>query len=404
MSFLRNLLDIRDIKGPEFYKDFESENKQLYELEELHSKVKSEKRNVIKRDITYLKIGLEGERAVSYELKNSFIPMICLHDIRIENAGYIAQMDYILITEYYIMVLETKKLNGDIVINEAGEFIRKFKTKEGRVYKQEGMYSPISQNERHIRILDNFLKANKIIRRIPMYSAVVVANPKAIINRNKAPYAIKNGIYKHDQITTILKKHILKSNKDEKIMESQMIKIANFLLESNKEISYDYNAKYGLTDEDFTELKNSEEVEGHNVLEEEVIEYNAIEEKVIKEIHIEDKEAKEGKEGKDVIEEVIKDIESELNADDQKEKEKVKEVDQDKELYEVIRQYRYTKAKEEGNKPYFIFSNKTLESLVEVKPRSKSELIKIQGFGLVKVDTYGDDIVGIIQSWSNENS
>lgn len=401
MSFLRNLLDIRDIKGPEFYKDFESENKQLYELEELHSKVKSEKRNVIKRDITYLKIGLEGERAVSYELKNSFIPMICLHDIRIENAGYIAQMDYILITEYYIMVLETKKLNGDIVINEAGEFIRKFKTKEGRVYKQEGMYSPISQNERHIRILDNFLKANKIIRRIPMYSAVVVANPKAIINRNKAPYAIKNGIYKHDQITTILKKHILKSNKDEKIMESQMIKIANFLLESNKEISYDYNAKYGLTDEDFTELKNSEEVEGHNVLEEEVIEYNAIEEKVIKEIHIEDKEAKEGK---DVIEEVIKDIESELNADDQKEKEIVKEVDQDKELYEVMRQYRYTKAKEEGNKPYFIFSNKTLESLVEVKPRSKSELIKIQGFGPVKVDTYGDDIVGIIQSWSNENS
>lgn len=404
MSFLRNLLDIRDIKGPEFYKDFESENKQLYELEELHSKVKSEKRNVIKRDITYLKIGLEGERAVSYELKNSFIPMICLHDIRIENAGYIAQMDYILITEYYIMVLETKKLNGDIVINEAGEFIRKFKTKEGRVYKQEGMYSPISQNERHIRILDNFLKANKIIRRIPMYSAVVVANPKAIINRNKAPYAIKNGIYKHDQITTILKKHILKSNKDEKIMESQMIKIANFLLESNKEISYDYNAKYGLTDEDFTELKNSEEVEGHNVLEEEVIEYNAIEEKVIKEIHIEDKEAKEGKEGKDVIEEVIKDIESELNADDQKEKEIVKEVDQDKELYEVMRQYRYTKAKEEGNKPYFIFSNKTLESLVEVKPRSKSELIKIQGFGPVKVDTYGDDIVGIIQSWSNESS
>ena len=44
MSFIKNLLDIREIKGPEFYKDFESENKQLYDLEELFSRVKSEKR------------------------------------------------------------------------------------------------------------------------------------------------------------------------------------------------------------------------------------------------------------------------------------------------------------------------------------------------------------------------
>ena len=33
MSFLKNLLDIREIKGPEFYKDFESENKQLYKYQ-----------------------------------------------------------------------------------------------------------------------------------------------------------------------------------------------------------------------------------------------------------------------------------------------------------------------------------------------------------------------------------
>lgn len=261
MSFIKNLLDIREIKGPEFYKDFESENKQLYDLEELFSRVKSEKRKKIQRDIINLKIGLEGERAVSYELKNSFIPMICLHDIRIENAGYVAQMDYILITEYFIMVLETKKLNGDIVINEAGEFIRRFKTKEGKVFKQEGMYSPIAQNERHIRILENFLKGNGIIKRVPIYSTVIIANPKAIINRSKAPYAIKNGIYKYDQITTMLKKKLSKCQKDGKMFESHMVKIAEFLLENNKEITFDYNAKYGLTEEDFKDATVEENVE-----------------------------------------------------------------------------------------------------------------------------------------------
>ena len=353
MSFLKNLLDIREIKGPEFYKDFESENKQLYDLEDLYSRVKSDKRKQIKRDITNLKIGLEGERSVSYELKNSFIPMICLHDIRIENVGYVAQMDYILITEYFIMVLETKKLNGDIVINEAGEFIRRFKTKDGRIFKQEGMYSPISQNERHVRILENFLKSNGLIKRMPIYSTVVMANPKAIINRNKAPYAIKNEIYKYDQLTSVLKKKISECEKSGKIFESQMIKIANFLLTNNKEVTYDYKAKYGLTDEDFEE--NVEET---------------------------------------IIEEIAENKVDELVKEEVVASEKV--IDDSSELYEEIKKYRYNKSKEEGKKAYLLFNNNTLDLLVKERPKTKEELLKIQGFGPVKVEQYGDDLLSII--------
>lgn len=370
MSFLKNLLDIREIKGPEFYKDFESENKQLYDLEELFSRVKSEKRKKIQRDIINLKIGLEGERAVSYELKNSFIPMICLHDIRIENAGYVAQMDYILITEYFIMVLETKKLNGDIVINEAGEFIRRFKTKEGKVFKQEGMYSPIAQNERHIRILENFLKGNGIIKRVPIYSTVIIANPKAIINRSKAPYAIKNGIYKYDQITNMLKKKISKCQKDGKMFESHMVKIAEFLLENNKEITFDYNAKYGLTEEDFKDATVEENVEV-SVQEEACVE-EAVENEQV------------------AVTEVV---------EEEKAEENIKNNDND--LCEEIRKYRYNKSKEEGNKPYFLFNNNTLDLLVKEKPRTKEELLKIQGLGQVKVDKYGDELLNIINKYVN---
>jgi hypothetical protein len=56
---------------------------------------------------------------VYFELKNSFIPMLCLHDIRLEYNDYIAQFDFILITCKFIYVLETKKLNGDIEITFA---------------------------------------------------------------------------------------------------------------------------------------------------------------------------------------------------------------------------------------------------------------------------------------------
>ncbi|MGL5152425.1 MAG: NERD domain-containing protein, partial [Clostridium sp.] len=321
MAFLKDFLNIRDIKGPEFYKDFEAENKQLYDLEELYSRVKSDKRDIIKRDINNLKIGLEGERAVSYELKNSFIPMICLHDIRIENAGYVAQMDYILITKSFIMVLETKKLNGDIVINEAGEFIRRYKTKDGRVYKQEGMYSPIAQNERHVRILENYLKGNGIIKNIPIYSAVVIANPKGIINRSKAPKDIKNGIFKYDQITNMINDYLKRCKNDGEIFEGKMIKIANFLMESNSEITYDYNGKYGLTEEDF------------GIVLEEGVE------------PIEEEKAP-------VVEDGVIPCEE--------------KQDSSVGLYDELKKFRSSRAFDEKVKAYFIFNNATLDELVSI--------------------------------------
>ena len=230
------------------------------------------------------------------------------------------------------------------------------------------MYSPIAQNERHIRILENFLKGNGIIKRVPIYSTVIIANPKAIINRSKAPYAIKNGIYKYDQITTMLKKKLSKCQKDGKMFESHMVKIAEFLLENNKEITFDYNAKYGLTEEDFKEATVEENVEV-SVQEEACVEEVAENEQVAV---------------TEVVEEEKTEDQVEDNAGD---------------LYEEIRKYRYNKSKEEGNKPYFLFNNNTLDLLVKERPRTKEELLKIQGFGQVKVDKYGEDILAIIHKF-----
>ena len=75
--------------------------------------------------------------------------------------------------------------------------------------------------------------------------------------------------------------------------------------------------------------------------------------------------------------------------------------DNTNDLYEEIRKYRYNKAKEEGNKPYFLFNNNTLDLLVKERPRTKEELLKIQGFGQVKVDKYGDDLLNIINKYVN---
>src|SRR5690606_31351525 len=107
-------------------------------------------------------------------------------------------------TKNSILLFETKKLNGDIEINRDGDFIRLFKNKYGKIYKREGIYRPISQNERHVRILEKILKEKKLIRRMPIKSYVIIANPKTIINKNRCPKNIEQNIYKYDQIVRSL--------------------------------------------------------------------------------------------------------------------------------------------------------------------------------------------------------
>ncbi len=83
--------------------------------------------------------------------------------------------------------------------------------------------------------------------------------------------------------------------------------------------------------------------------------------------------------------------------EEEKAEENIKNNDND--LYEEIRKYRYNKSKEEGNKPYFLFNNNTLDLLVKERPRTKEELLKIQCFGQVKVDKYGKELLEIINKF-----
>lgn len=86
MSLLNKLFgQKRTIQSPTFIKDFIKENHQLQTLSELYNKIiDGEQKDNIERDIKLLKYGIDGENNVYFELKNSFLPILCLHDIRLE--------------------------------------------------------------------------------------------------------------------------------------------------------------------------------------------------------------------------------------------------------------------------------------------------------------------------------
>jgi len=341
----------RKIDEPIFIKDYEDSSKTINELEEIYQSIKDDDiRKKIEMDILFIKAGDQGERNVYYELKNSFLPMLVLHNVVIQYDDYKAQMDYILITKKFICILETKKLNGHITINSDGDFIRSFTDSKGKVYKKEGMYSPISQNQRHVRILKNLLLREKVIRKTPIISLVVIANPKSIINMKYAKKQVKRQIVKYDQLTSKLKGMINHYN-DIDLATRTMYNMASENTFINK---YKEHIENSETDADKNIVESNEQAIGNTE--------------------------------KETIENVK---EASVSYSDKK------DIDT---LRKLLVEFRLEQSRKEKIKAYYIFNNNQMEDILSKMPKTTDELLECQGFGPVKVKKYGDVILRILRS------
>ena len=321
-----------NLKDPKFIKEFNEEKEQIKELEKLLEIAPEDIKGRIELDKKLLSYGIIGEKNIAYELENSHMPILILHDLYLEYEGLTAQIDYIIIDSRFLLVVECKNMVGEIDITNDGDFIRKFKGFNGKVYRREGMYSPISQNERHVELVKKIIlkeypnkRAIDFIKHI-----VVVANPKTIINKKYAKKEIKNSIIKHDQLVHTMRKYHEENTDGAWCGEEDMYNLAEAILRYNTEYKVDYIKKYNL------ELK-------------------------------------------DEVDSVEEDTEKDS-------------------LYEKLKVYRLNKSREEGVKPYIIYSNKQLEEIVDKMPKNIEELLSIKGFGQVKCEKYGDDIITIINN------
>ena len=202
------------LKEPVFLKDDNLAEKQLEELKKLAKKCSGELKEQIEQEAKLLEAGIYGENTIKFELQNSHIPMYVLHDLFLEHNGLTAQIDYLIITRKIIFVLECKNLYGNIEINSNGDFIRSFSY--GKYNKKEGLYSPITQNKRHLDLMKeirsgeitgflakkNFEKNFDSVYR----SIVVLSNPKTVLNARYAKKDIKNQVIRADQLIEYINK------------------------------------------------------------------------------------------------------------------------------------------------------------------------------------------------------
>ena len=355
------------LNKPFFYK---RESDAIQQLEILTSFYKTAPQNVkaqVEKDIKYLTYGIQGEKKVAFELENSYLPIIVLQDLHIEYEGLSIQIDYMVITKIFALIIECKNLYGNIEVSSSGEFVR-----HKGYNAKEAMYSPITQNARHMDMIKKIKmdkQSNFLLRAFAdkffysMYKSVVVlANPTSHVDTEKASKDVQNQIIRCDQLIGHIKK-LLKESNMEASSDKDMFDWADSFLRLHTPNTTNYLKKYGVADETAKMCEPIQDTSIEIELAVEPVSVIDLEKATV---------SKSNSKGNINIE--------------------------DTPIYKSLKQYRYNTSKAEDVKPYFLFNNAQMEAVISAMPSTLEDLKRISGFGDVKCQKYGAAILEIVRA------
>ncbi|MEH7235839.1 nuclease-related domain-containing protein [Bacillus sp. JJ1562] len=126
------------------------------------------------------KKGYRGELSINYYLELIDTPeFLILHDIRLPDGKSFFQIDTLIITPHFILILEVKNMAGTLYFeDESNQMIRTLNNEE------EGMPNPILQAKRHSRQLRYWLTQRKLPI-LPIEFLVIISDPKTIIKASR---------------------------------------------------------------------------------------------------------------------------------------------------------------------------------------------------------------------------
>ena len=120
----------------------------------------SEIKKRIEQEIRNIKAGVRGESEAAYEMEFEYRDSknwMLIHDLRIQCAGRVAQIDHIVINRFMdVWVCESKNFSEGVAINDNGEFSAFYGS------KPYGLPSPIEQNRKHIDVLETVFKTGQV--------------------------------------------------------------------------------------------------------------------------------------------------------------------------------------------------------------------------------------------------
>lgn len=186
-------------------KSADDKSKRLKLLEELqYSPVLDQKqKDWLFKELRNLRTGIQGEKDAAHYINTYYRESpnwAVLHDLRLKVDGEVAQIDHLLVGRAFMLVLETKNFNGNVCINEYGEFSVTYSN--GETY---GISSPLEQSKRHEKLLRKLLDQLGIQPRLGgdmEIHHVVMFHPSAVIQRPDRKKFNTNNIIKADSLPT----------------------------------------------------------------------------------------------------------------------------------------------------------------------------------------------------------
>ncbi len=76
------------------------------------------------------------------------------------------------------------------------------------------------------------------------------------------------------------------------------------------------------------------------------------------------------------------------------------EIEVDEDLVALLRSWRLERSQEDAVPAYVVLHDATLRELAALRPQTKDELAGVKGFGPVKLERYGDDLLAVLATAS----
>ncbi|MCM3672424.1 NERD domain-containing protein [Peribacillus simplex] len=199
---------------------------------------------VIMNDLKKREAGYKGECSIDFPL--SFLEpesYFIFHDLRLQDQSRFFQLDTLLVSKKYALIIEVKNIAGAIYFDL--HFNQLIRTIEG---KETAFPDPIIQVSRQESQLTNWFLKNGF-RSLPILSLIVISNPQTIIRTAPENHKLHYKVIHRDALPSKIKQ-MEDSITDSSLSEKDLKKAVRLKNKHHIDADFSILERYNLTDKD----------------------------------------------------------------------------------------------------------------------------------------------------------
>lgn len=194
----------------------------------------------VKEQLKKYSAGFYGEKSIGFPL--SFLEekrFMIYHDLRLYDGTHHFQIDTLVISQHYILIVEVKNISGTLMFDPIfNQMIRISETKE------EAFPDPLTQVERQRLQLEMFLLKSKVSW-IPIETLIVISNRSTVLKATHEINAITSKVIRSEYLPTKVKS-IDKRYPTELLTMKEVRKLGRFLVKHHEPLDRDILKQFSI--------------------------------------------------------------------------------------------------------------------------------------------------------------